>query len=111
MVLGLQAVLVGVVVAHRSSVTTPGVRRRFAFVGRPAFPRQCRIVGFLMIVVGLAIDIGPLPSWLAGESLRPIDRLGLASLAQSLLIVGGTLLSFGVISRYLFPGDGTVRRR
>ncbi len=111
LVLGVQAVLVGIVVAYRSSVTTPGVRRRFEFVGRPAFPAQCRITGFLMIVGGLAIDLFLFTAWLGGESSPPVNRLGLASLAQSLLIVGGTLLSFGVTSRYLFPPDAPAQHR
>lgn len=111
LVLGAQAFLAGAVLAYRSSVATTGLQRRFRFVGRPAFPAQCRVSGLLMILSGLAIDVGLFIAWLGATSSTATDRLGLASLAQSLLIVGATLLSFGVISRYLFPDDGPTRRK
>lgn len=111
LVLGLQALLAGAVRAYRSSVTTAGVKRRFAFVGRPGFPAQCGVTGLLMIVAGLAIDAGLFIGWLRGAASPPTASLGWASLAQSLLIVGGTLVSFGVISRYIFPQDGPTRTR
>lgn len=109
LVLGAQAFLAGTVLAYRSSVAAAGLQRRFGFVGRPAFPAQCRMTGLVMIFSGLAIDVGLFIAWLGATSSTATSRLGLASLAQSLLIVGGTLLSFGVISRYLFPDDGLTR--
>lgn len=110
LVLGVQALLAGTVLAYRSSVTTAGVQRRFAFVGRAAFPGQCRMTGFGMILAGLAIDFALFIGWLSGPKSSTTHSLGLASLAQSSLILGGTLLSFGVISRYILPSDAAGRR-
>lgn len=103
LVLGVQALLAGTVLAYRSSVTGQGVRRRFAFVGRPTFPLQCLAVGVAMIIAGLAVDAILFYRWLRGAQSPPLNGLGFASLAQSLLILGGTLASFGVISRFLSP--------
>lgn len=103
LVLGVQALLAGTVLAHRSSVTGQGVRRRFAFVGRSAFPAQCLALGTGLIIAGLAVDAALFYRWLRGTSSSPINSLGFASLAQSLLICGGTFASFGVISRFLSP--------
>jgi len=111
LVLGVQALMAGTVLAYRSSVTTAGVQRRFAFVGRPTFPAHCRVTGLMMILTGLTIDVGLFVAWLRGASSPPAGGLGLASFAQSLLILGGTLLSFGVISRYLFREDGPAHFR
>lgn len=107
MVLGIQALLAGTVLAYRSSVTSRWVHRRFSFVGRPSFPGRCRLTGLAMILLGLVIDAALFFRWLGGASSAPASSLGLASLAQSLLIVGGTLTSFGVVSPFLFAGSKT----
>jgi hypothetical protein len=98
-VLGVQALLAGAVLAHHSSVSTPGVQRRFEFVGRPSFPNRCTAAGVLAVVVGLLVDVALFVVWLDDRS-PPTRYLGYASLAQSLIIVGGTLATFGVVTRF-----------
>ena len=104
-VLGAQALLGGAVLAHRSSVVVGSIHRRFAFVGSPAFLRRCRVGGLLGILLGLLIDGAFFVGWIGGSKSPPVEGSGLASVAQSLLIVGGTFASFGVIGRYLVPPD------
>jgi hypothetical protein len=101
LVLGVQALGAGAVLAYHSSVTVPGTRRRFAVVGRPAFPSRCIGVGLLLAAAGLLIDVVLFGFWLAGSETPPVGGFGLTSLAQSLIIVGGTLVSFGLVSRFL----------
>jgi glycosyltransferase involved in cell wall biosynthesis len=101
LVLGVQALAAGAVLAHYSSVTTRGIGERFAFVGRPSFPGRCLAVGLLMAAGGLTIDFVLFLLWLKGEPSPPLRGSGLASLAQSLIIVGGTAASFGIVTRFL----------
>lgn len=102
-VLGAQALLGGAVLAYRSSVVAGGVHRRFSFVGSPTFLRRCLALGLLGVVLGLLIDGAFFVGWLGGGESPPRHGQGLASIAQSLLILGGTFASFGVIGRYLVP--------
>jgi len=101
-VLGVQALLAGMVLANRSSVAVPP---RFAFVGRPEFPGRCLAGGLVAILAGLAADFVLFLGWVGGRASPPVHGLGLASLAQSLIIVGGTLASFGIVSRALMARD------
>ena len=57
--------------------------------------------GLLLTAAGLLIDLVLLLVWLTGNETPPIGGFGLTSLAQSLIIVGGSLVSFGVVSRFL----------
>jgi hypothetical protein len=99
LVLGVQALLAGAVLAHRSSVII-GANTRFAFVGDPSFPTQCLAAGLLSILAGLGIDAALFVAWLRGASSPPPARMqGFAAFAQSLLITGGTLASFGLTAR------------
>lgn len=100
LVLGMQALLAGLVLAHQSSVTAPGVARRYAFVGRPSFPRRCVGSGVLMVLGGLAINLVHFLRWLGDDSTSATQNLGFSSLAQSLIIVGSTLACFGLITRF-----------
>jgi glycosyltransferase involved in cell wall biosynthesis len=99
LVIGVQALLAGAILAYHSSVVGPGVHRRFEFVGSPVFSRRCFAVGILLVAAGLAIDFVLFLFWVEGDSTRP-RSFGHASLAQSLIIVGGTLATFGVVSRF-----------
>jgi Glycosyl transferase family 2 len=101
LVLGVQALGAGAVIAHYSSVARPGMNRRFAFVEHPSFPNRCLAAGLLMVVAGLGIDVALFVPWLQGNPSPPVRGFGLASLAQSLIIVGGTLASFGIVTRFL----------
>jgi Glycosyl transferase family 2 len=106
-VLGVQALLAGAVLAYRSSLARGAVHRRFAFVGDAAFPGRCLAGGAIAILGGLALDIVLFVGWVGGDPAPPDKGLEVASLAQSLLIVGGTLASFGIVARYLLPAvDG-----
>ena len=100
LVLGLQALLAGAVLANGSSMAVPGVKRRFAFVGAASFPGRCTLVGFLTAVAGLAINGVMFAYWLTDNG-QPLSELGLATLSQSLIIVGSTLGTFGLISRFM----------
>lgn len=102
-VLGAQLLLGGAVLAHRSSVAAGGTRRWFSFVGSPTFLGRCLVLGLAGIALGLAIDAVLLVGWLRDGSSPPRYGQALTSVAQSLLILGGTLASFGVVGRYLAP--------
>ena len=107
-VLGVQALLAGAVLANRSSISTGAVHHRFEFVGRPSFPGRCLLAGLVAVAAGLACDFVLFLGWVNGKASPPVSGLGLASLAQSLIIVGGTLISFGIVSRFLFSADASV---
>jgi hypothetical protein len=99
LVLGVQALLAGAVLAHRSSVMIGG-STRYAFVSNPSFPTHCLTAGAASILVGLGLDGALFVSWLRGASSPPAGAAhGIAGLAQSLLITGGTLASFGLTAR------------
>ena len=99
-VLGMEALLAGAVLAHTSSVTPTGVAQRFAFVGEPSFPNRCVAAGVAMAILGLALNLLLFLLWLRDEIRTPLSHFGLASLSQSLIIVGGTVATFGVLSRF-----------
>ena len=105
-VLGLQALLAGAVLAYRSSLVRGSVHRRFEFVGRPGFPGACLAGGLVALLLGLGLDAVLFSGWVQGEESPPVRGLEVASLAQSLIIAGATLASFGVVSRYLLT-DGS----
>ncbi len=100
LVLGVQALLAGVVLAHNSSITTGRTVRRYAFVGKPTFPKRCVYTGASMVVAGLVVNGLLFAGWLQGDESPPVRGFGLASLAQSLIIVGGTLVSFGLVAYF-----------
>jgi len=98
-VLGVLAVLSGVVIAHYSGVARPEVGRRFAFVGHPYFPRRSFVLGVVLVVAGLALNLILFFNWLGGATAS--HSFGIASASQTLIIVGAILASFGLISRFL----------
>jgi hypothetical protein len=100
LVLGIQALLAGAVLAYHSSVVAPGVTRRLDFVGRPSFTNGCFGVGLLTVVSGLLINLVLFVVWVRGDESPPSRSVNWASLAQSLIIAGGTLASFGIVSRF-----------
>ncbi len=97
-VVGAQTLLAGCVLAHRSSLLAGAARRRFAFVGRAAFPRWCLRGGLLSAWLGLVIDGALFIAWIGGMP-TPAVGIALASLAQSLLITGSTVAAFGLVIR------------
>ena len=100
LVLGMEAVLAGAVLAHTSSVTPTGVGHRFAFIGEPSFPNRCLGVGVAMAILGLALNVLLFVLWLGDKTHSALSHFGLASLSQSLIIVGGTVATFGILSRF-----------
>ena len=108
LVLGVQAMLGGAVIAHHSWVVAPGVRRRFAFLGRPDMPNRALAAGLAGVLVGLALNLVLFVRWLGGDPSPPSSRgLGLASLSEALIIVGGTVAGFGLVSRFQTPASET----
>jgi glycosyltransferase involved in cell wall biosynthesis len=101
LVLGTEALLAGAVLAHNSSVASPGVRQRFAFVGRPGFPGRCFFTGLGLLVLGLLVNVVLFVLWFTHHPSGAVSHFGLASLSQSLIIVGGAIGSFGLVSRFL----------
>jgi glycosyltransferase involved in cell wall biosynthesis len=101
LVLGVQAFLAGAVLAYYSPVAAPGARRRFDFVGRPTFPMRCFALGLLFVAIGLIVDVVLITFWLTGEPAPPDRGFGVASLAQSLIIIGSTLATFGIVNRFM----------
>jgi hypothetical protein len=101
LVLGVQALLSGMVVAYSSSLVMPGTHRRFAFVGERSFARRCSAVGAAMVVAGFVIEAAVFFSWLRTKEWFQSDTFGVSSLAQSLVLVGSTLAGFGLVCRFL----------
>jgi hypothetical protein len=99
LILGVQALLAGVVVAHESSITRTGMAGRFGFVAHPRFRRRCFATGALMAVGGIAVNVVLLLRWV-DDDLQARGALPWASLSQSLIIVGGTLATFAVVSHF-----------
>jgi glycosyltransferase involved in cell wall biosynthesis len=101
LVLGLQSVLVGLVfVWRRASLTGARVPPGLRFVRTRAFPRACTVAGAALFLTGLGVDALLFARWVAGVANSPTE-MPLASIAQSLLLVGGSLGSFGLIVSWL----------
>ena len=105
LVLGVQSLLGGVVLAHRSSLVHPSIRHRFRMVGSPGFSVRCLWGGLAGAATGLAIDLVLFVVWVRDDATA-VNGPAWASLAQSLLILGSTVALFGLVSRLLF-----LRRR
>lgn len=101
LVVGVQAVLAGSVIAYQSSITAP--HRRSAFVGSARFLRCCTVGGLLAAAAGLVIDAALFVLWVRGGP-APSRGPQLASLAQGLIIVGVTALAFGFVTRLVING-------
>ena len=71
------------------------------FVGRREFPNRCFAVGTVMVAAGLIADLLLFVRWVGGDPSPPNRLFGLASFAQTLIIAGGTVAMFGIVSRFL----------
>jgi hypothetical protein len=102
LVLGLQALLGGAILANASPVSAAS-RRRFAFLDDPRLPSRALALGVVAILCGLAIDVALFLAWWSDTSSPPTTGVafGFASLAQILLILGGTVALSGVIARFV----------
>ncbi len=101
LVLGLQAAFAGMVVAAYSPLARTH-QRAYAFLRHPLFPRRMLGAGILVAVTGLLVDVGLFVAWVQTSTPAPTGglRFGLASLAQTLLILGGSCAVFGVLARF-----------
>lgn len=97
LVLGTQALLAGMVLAHRLSVLSHSTVPRFKFVGAPSFSSRCLATGLSSAGAGLAINAVLFVLWVDGGP-APVRGLAMASIAQTLLIIGATLALFSVVS-------------
>lgn len=102
LVLGLQAFVAGAVVANYSPVARSG-RHKYLFLRDPLWPKRAIGLGLLVAALGLLVDIGLFVSWLRDVESIPTTGVGFgfAALAQSLLILGGSLAVFGVVARFV----------
>ena len=101
LVLGLQTILVGLVFLwRRAALTGARIAGFLDFIRAASFPPACSIIGAALLLAGLALDAFLLANSVAG---RPnlTRQNAIASLAQSLLLVGGSLASFGLIVTWL----------
>jgi glycosyltransferase involved in cell wall biosynthesis len=113
MTLGLQFVLLGLVVVRRSWLMPRRRRARLAFVADPRFPARAALGGILAMVVGVTIDAVFMFNWFFKNPALSV-QLPLASLAQSLLIMGGMTIGFAVGLQSLTwfePADSPFRSR
>jgi hypothetical protein len=111
LVLGLQALLAGALLAHRSSIASPAAHRRSAFMGHPRLPDRCLLLGICSGIAGLGVDVVLFARWRAGEATSSGRDHGLASLSQALVILGATLICFGVIARFVSSSRTDARGR
>lgn len=100
LVLGTGAFLSGAVLAHRSDVVGAEIRHRFSWVGTRRFSRAAGIFGVLSVLGGLAIDVALFFAWVNGGE-APRRGTALASLAQTLLILGPAVGGFGLVARLI----------
>jgi hypothetical protein len=105
LVLGLQAFFAGAVVSAYSPVARS--HRRFGFLRDPLWPRRAAALGLLVAALGVLIDLGLFIAWVQGVNAIPTTGVGFgfASLAQSLLILGGSSAVFGVVARFMRSPD------
>ncbi len=99
-VLGAMGAVSGAVVAHRSPLLRPDIAGHFSFVGDERFPRRCIAAGAAGLMTGLGIDLALFVVWLT-QGTSPTRALGLAGLAQALIITGASLAGFGFIHNVL----------
>jgi glycosyltransferase involved in cell wall biosynthesis len=109
LVMGVQAVLAGLVISTESPIAYRSKDRRAGRWLEP-LPVKAFVLGVVLILCGLSIDVGLFFSWL-GESASPTTgpRLGFATVASTCLILGGTFATFGVVLRFVRSRPGARR--
>ena len=102
LVMGVQAMVAGIVISIESPVARRAERPRLRRIIEP-LPVKAFAVGVSMVGAGLLVDLGLVLSWLDGPEASPTTgaRLGFATLASTLLILGGTFATFGVVLRFV----------
>ncbi|MEY2567125.1 MAG: hypothetical protein QOE35_1654 [Actinomycetota bacterium] len=95
MVLGVQAVLAGTVIAHHSPLVAPDTARHFAFVAHPGFARAAFVGGIACAGAGAGLDLWLFLAWTHHDEVgRSVEWAGLA---QAFLIIGPNLAAFGLL--------------
>lgn len=87
-ILGSQALLLGGLAAHRSPLTPAAIRGRLGWLDRPNGVNRLLGVFTLVALLGVAIDALLLGFWLNGDTGPSL--LGVAGLAQALVVAGGS---------------------
>lgn len=105
LILGVQGLLAGAFLAERSAVTSARVHRRFAFVSRGSFRRRSLLAGAVLVLAGFAINAVMFAGWVQGDASPPTHGSGLASLSQSLIVVGATLAYGAVVTYFISLGS------
>jgi hypothetical protein len=106
LVLGLQGLIAGMVLANRSPVVTATVRRHYRFVDNPRFGYWCLVGGAATLFAGLVIDASLFYTLYVVDDKGLTRGPALASLAQSLIIAGASLTVFGIVYGLLSRGAG-----
>jgi hypothetical protein len=109
LVLGVQALLAGAILANASPVAATS-RRRFAFLDDPRLANRALALGLGAILCGLAIDAALFLAWWTDTASAPTAgaAFGFASLAQILLILGGTVALSGIIARFVRRNESSA---
>jgi Glycosyl transferase family 2 len=109
LVLGVQALLAGAILANASPVAATS-RRRFAFLDDPRLANRALALGLGAILCGLAIDAALFLAWWTDTASAPTAgaAFGFASLAQILLILGGTVALSGIIARFVRRNESST---
>jgi hypothetical protein len=86
LILGGQAILLGMLAAHRSDVAPLSVKRRVAFLGRRTAVNELLRFFALVTLSGLLIDVVLFVLWLADQSGPAL--IGIAGVAQAAIVLG-----------------------
>jgi hypothetical protein len=87
LILGVQAAFLGCLAAHRSPLTPASVRRSLTWLDGPDVSGRL-LAGFAVVaLLGIVTDVVLLALWLLGQSGPSL--LGVAGLAQALIVIGG----------------------
>lgn len=94
LVIGVQAIIAGLVLSEKKQSSNDGVRPYAP--KQPNLPSLCLAVGLVLSVIGIGIDAWLFILWL--DKSGPLSRgIALGSVAQSCLIDGVSLVGFGLI--------------
>ncbi len=100
LVVGVLAVLTGMLLAHCSKLVPGRVRARFAWLGTPRTASVALVTGAAALGLGLLADSYLLMNWAGGHE-APSRGAALASLAQSSIMLGSLVGVAGLVARLL----------
>jgi hypothetical protein len=88
LILGAQAVFLGVIAAHRSALTPSRIRERLKFLDAPNAVNRLLSQFLAVAAIGVIADAGLFVFWVLDNSSERL--VGVAGLAQALIVVGGS---------------------